>query len=82
MATVFVQAIRKLLMANAYNKETSNKLFSNYSDYKTSQYMTPRQVPVLFSTDHGLHIRKLECSSNYLIIYCDLRKWVKAIRCR
>lgn len=63
-------------MANAHNKETWNKPFSKHADYKTSQYVTPRKVPVLFSTNDGLHIRKLECSSNYFVIFCDLRKWV------
>lgn len=61
------------------NKEIANKLFSNRIDYTTSEYMTPRQVPVLFSSDYGLHIRKLECSNNnkYLVNFCDLQKWVK-----
>lgn len=44
----------------------------------TSDYMTPRRIPVLFSTNKGLYLRKFSTISkdDYKIEFCDIQKWV------
>ena len=55
-----------------------NKQINQNIDRAGSSHLCKKQIPVIFSTEHGIHMRtfKSNSSNNYLITFCDLERWV------
>lgn len=75
----------KAITNNVNNNDTIVDLIprsDNKSDAKeapSSDHVCEKKVPVLFTTLHGIHLRKFNKSStkNYDITFCDLERWVR-----
>lgn len=57
---------------------TSNKLESK--DISPSDHVCQRNVPVLYATVRGIHLRSFNknATNNYNISFCDLERWVRS----
>lgn len=72
----------KAIGNNVNNNDTivglipSDKLESK--DVSPSDHVCQKNVPVLFATVRGIHLRKFNKSSpnNYNVSFCDLERWV------
>lgn len=75
----------KAISNNVNNNDTVIDLIDNNDKKRTEIYKSLKQqhicvknVPVLFATVCGLHLRKFNKTSpnNYNISFCDLERWV------
>lgn len=78
----------KAITNNVCNNDTVVDLIPR-TNYKTEAKEAPaehtcqRNVPVLFATLRGVHLRKFNKSSvdgNYSITFCDLERWVRELK--
>jgi hypothetical protein len=67
------QIIDSMLNDNSSHKSEEFKEFA-------TDHVCERNVPVLFTTTRGVHLRKFSKSSpnNYSIAFCDLERWVRS----
>lgn len=53
----------------------------NEEENVASSHICDKKVPVIFSTTHGVHLRTFDknSTSNYMITFCDLERWVNLV---
>lgn len=77
----------KAISNNVSNNDTIVDLIKESDDRleaieASSEHVCHKNVPVLFTTIRGVHLRKSNKSSSnsYSISFCDLERWVRAMR--
>ncbi|CRK99166.1 CLUMA_CG012516, isoform A [Clunio marinus] len=69
---------------NVNNNDTVVEFGSKIHDLQepkqisTPEYLCQKKVPVLFTTNRGIHLRKFNKSSmndEYMMSFCDLERW-------
>lgn len=60
------------------SKQSDIENFQSREANVVSNHICSKNVPVIFSTTHGVHLRTFDrnSTSNYTITFCDLERWV------
>lgn len=75
----------KAISKNFSNNDTIVDLIPRTGEklesFTSTDHVCQRNVPVIFATVHGIHLRKFAKSStsNYHVSFCDLERWVNAL---
>lgn len=53
------------------------------SENSSAEHVCQQNVPVLYATVRGIHLRKFNKTStnNYNVTFCDLERWVSSLMC-
>lgn len=58
------------------NKQSDIEKYQSKEANVASNHICNKNVPVIFSTTHGVHLRTFDPQNNYTITFCDLERWV------